>query len=343
MTLYYEAIDNAKTHQAIATALEGRRHAAANAIANATSEEEIDEKISQLLGGAITPKSSEAGAQASRDLNELISENLAKYGRLQNVPSSFSVFAHGICPGGNCNQGGERKGRVFTPVHRDKACSRCRFRLTGPAFLAGLTMNANILISEISASAEKERNLNKEILEHEDADMPTTILETRVNQEISFRDELWADWAAEVTTIQECITKTKESCEGSSTLPIEHVSIGFSLTEKHHLSMLHTICQNSKIILGSSMDVPTGLKERRDSMLFDIVANNNAETYLVRLDKKEREKAFDALGDMINELENKTPEGADFIDRLLKGDEKLPPSLLPSLTQRQADLEVFND
>ncbi len=343
MTLYYEAIDNAKTHQAIATALEGRRRAAANAIASATSEEEVNEKMSTLLGGVITPKSNEVGAEASEDLNDLISDNLTKFGRLQNVPSGFNVFAHGICPGGNCSQGGKRKGRTFTPVHRDKACSRCRFRLTGPAFLAGLALNANILISEISASAEKERNLNREILEHEDADMPTTILETRVNQEIAFRDELWADWAAEVATIQECITKTNKSGEGSRTLPVECANIGFSFTEKHHLSMLHTICKNSKIILGSSMDVPAGLKERRNSMLFDIVANNNTEAYLVRLGKKEREKAFEALGDMIDELENNTPEGADFVEKLLKGEEKLPPSLLPSPTQRRPDLEVVND
>lgn len=341
MTLHYEAVNNAKTHAEITSAFEKRRLNAVEKIAEAELDtpDEIESVISKIFGGLCSPRTNDEVTILDRQ--NLISDNIEKFGNLLNVPSGFNVFAHGICPGGDCAQGGPRLGSRFTPVHRDKSCSRCRFRITGPAFLAGLTMNANILISEINASSDKVRKLNEEILELENADLPTAILETRVNQEAAFRDELWADWGAEYQTIQECLEMERQS-GGNPTLPTVSGEGGLDVTfkEQHTVSMLHTICQTSKLISGSSVDIPEGLKERRNQMLYDIMANNNADAYLIKLKKQDRERAFDAFGDIVQDLEGTSAEGADFIESLVRGDKFLPANKLSELS-RPVGLESF--
>ncbi|WP_319413369.1 VPA1269 family protein [uncultured Cohaesibacter sp.] len=339
MTLHYEAVDNAKTHTEITGAFEKRRLNAIKKIAELDTPDEIESAISEIFGGLCSPRTNDEVSILDR--KNLINDHIEKFGKLQNVPSGFSVFAHGICPGGDCSQGGPRLGSRFTPVHRDKSCSRCRFRITGPAFLAGLTMNANILISEINASSDKVRKLNEEILELENADLPTAILETRVNQESAFRDELWADWGAEYQTIQECLEMERQS-GGNSNLPTVSGEGGLDVTfqEQHTVSMLHTICKTSMLISGSSVDIPEGLKERRNEMLYDIMANNNAEAYIIKLNKRDRERAFDAFGDIVQDLEGTSAEGADFIESLVRGDKFLPANKLSELS-RPLGLESF--
>ena len=317
MTLHYEAVNNAKTHEAIAAAFEERRKQAIHAIGNASSQEEAEEAIENLLGGLAL---SDANPNEAMDL---MSENFGKFKSLKDIPSGMSVFSHGICPGGECSKGGAGKGSNLLPVHRPKACSRCRFRVTGPAFLAGLVLNANILIAEIQASSEKEKELIAELNDLEDAELPTGLIESRINQEQAFRDELYADWAAEITTIQNCrdlLNKSNKDIDKS--VPVVP-DINFSFIEKHNVTMMNAICENAQIIAGASADIPSGLRERRDSVLFDIMAQNNAANYLLKLNKSERSKAFDEFGKMLSNIEDTTPNGADHIEKLVNGEERL--------------------
>ena len=318
MTLHYEAIDNAKTHEAIAAAFEERRKQAIHAIGNASSQEEAEEAIENLLGGL---------AQSDANPNEaleIMSEQFGKFEKLKDIPSGMSVFSHGICPGADCSKGAVGSAQnKFMPVHRPKACSRCRYRVTGPAFLAGLVLNANILIAEIQASSEKEKELIAELNDLEDAELPTGLIESRINQEQAFRDELYADWAAEITTIQNCrdlLNKSNEDIDKS--VPVVP-DINFSFVEKHNVTMMTAICENAQIIAGASADIPSGLRERRDSVLFDIMAQNNAANYLLKLNKSERSKAFDEFGKMLSNIEDTTPNGADHIEKLVNGEERL--------------------
>jgi integrase-like protein len=286
MTLHYESVDSGKINSTISQALEARRVSAANAIASARNEEELDAAIENVMGGF-------ASSDSSESIKPATSYAFANGRNLRSSPGAFSVFSHGICPGGDCRQGGEKRGNTHLPVHRDKACSRCRFRITGPAFVAGLEMNANILMNEISDSTRKEAQLNVELLELNRTGKPCAVLESRLQQEREYRDEVWADWAAEYNTIKRCLGLAREK-KNQDSLPALPADISVHFSEKGQLSLLQDIIGKSKMISAASFDIPSGLEEVRNEMLWDIaIRSGDVAKYLISLTKTERNIALD--------------------------------------------------
>ncbi|MBO6827133.1 MAG: tyrosine-type recombinase/integrase [Sneathiella sp.] len=318
MTLHYEAVDNFKTHEAISTAFEERRQQAIIHIQSADNEEELERGIDQLIGGCLNAADSEA--------LDLAKENVETFGSLHQAPGGFSVFSHGICPGGECSKGGEKKSGTYFPVHRDKACSRCRFRITGPAFLEGLTLSANIIMSEIHAITEKEREINAEILKKAENGEPIAWLESRKAQEVDLKDNLWADWAAEFTAIQECLKMTaKQNDSNSAQLPAFPTDLSYSLSNKHHLSLLNTITKKSKLLTGANIDIPTGLREQRNEMLYQIAEKNNLSQWLFALPTIQRQTTLDEFANMLEDLEDSLlSDGTDPIQDLIAGIAQIP-------------------
>lgn len=317
MTLHYEAVNNAKTHEAIAAAYEERRTRAINGIAQAESEDEAQKVIEQILGGLAK---SDANDNHAMDALQL---NFAEFKKLEDNPAGMSVFSHGICPGGNCKTGGEKFGAKHLPVHREKACSRCRYRITGPAFLQGLVLNANILMSEICESQAREKKLIAEINEHRDAGTNSAHIESSLNQERASREMIFADWAAEITTVRHAIELQKGAAEGADTSVPTVKNLDLSFVEKHNVTMLYSICKQAAMIKGASMDVPVGLRERRDTILLDIAIQNNAEKYLISNDKETRADAYHAFAELLCDVEDRPQNGADHIEQLLNGEKKL--------------------
>ncbi|MCC8397318.1 hypothetical protein LJ656_32605 [Paraburkholderia sp. MMS20-SJTR3] len=93
----------------------------------------------------------------------------------QSEPASWVVGDIGICPvgGSRCCRGGppspESK-RVHGPVPGGaKNCARCRFFITGPAFLAGLVARFNSVGVSLSTAAERLRAAEDEIYKLEEA------------------------------------------------------------------------------------------------------------------------------------------------------------------------------
>lgn len=291
MTLHYQSIENSKISRSLREALEQRRLAAANAIANAESEDDLERIIQEVLGGV-------AHIASGQDYKEATSYAFASSKSLKNSPGTFSVFSHGICPGADCAQGGIKKGSYYFGVHRDKACARCRFRITGPAFLGGLELSANSLMFEISESLRKEENLNKELLKRSKSGLPNANLESRVSQELEFRDELWADWAAEYKTILECMSMLERP--SSNNLPAIPGDVHIALSEKGRLPMVQTLLDCSDLILGSGLDLPDGVNEIRDSMVYEIaLQDGEISNYLVSLPIEAKEEAIKRFARLI--------------------------------------------
>lgn len=312
MTLHYQAVDARKVGTALTEALEARRMAAAQAIGNARDMDELEEAIDDMLGGL-------ANGISGKGFWESAEYAMANGKNLKSGTAAFSVFSHGICPGGDCSQGGEKKGNFHMPVHRDMACARCRFRITGPAFLAGLELNANILMNEISESSRREEKLNAELLQLSRAGKPTAILESRVSQEQRYRDEVWADWAAEYRTIRECLDMA-HSFEDND-LPALPRDITISLSERSRLPMLQGIIGKSKLIYGSSLDLPPGLVEARNDMLWEIASKSgDIASYLISLDKESRDAALHQFGEIIC---NYADEIGEDLDNLIQDQSKL--------------------
>lgn len=307
MTLHYEAMNTQKVHQTLSSKLEERRLAASQAIGNAHNEEELDDAIENILGGV-------ASEISNGDYKLPSKRAFESHNQLKDGPGAFSVFSHGICPGGDCGQGGGKKGPFYLPVHRDKACSRCRFRITGPAFLGGLELNANILMNEISDSIHKEEILNNNLLELNRAKKPAAALESRIAQEQEFRDELWADWAAEYKTIRECIEISRP--EGATSVPALPENIAVHFQEKGRLSMLQHLLDESAVVTGASFDLPAGLEKIRNEMLWDIaIESGDIAKYLITLPKKNRDKALSDFGRLLcDHADQNCTEPEDLIE-----------------------------
>ncbi|MCP3728473.1 hypothetical protein M3I53_36115 [Paraburkholderia sp. CNPSo 3272] len=95
----------------------------------------------------------------------------------QSAPGSWIVGDIGICPvgGTRCEQGGQVQNStaskpLYSPVPGGaKNCVRCRFFITGPAFLAGLVARFNAVGVSLTTAAERLRTLEKEIYRLEEA------------------------------------------------------------------------------------------------------------------------------------------------------------------------------
>ena len=97
----------------------------------------------------------------------------------QESAASFFFEDKGICPvgGGLCDIGGDvvcRSGGYpsYGPVQgypHERNCVRCRFFLTGPAFLPGLQAHANSISYKISECSERYINLEQQVKALEDS------------------------------------------------------------------------------------------------------------------------------------------------------------------------------
>lgn len=297
MTLHYQSIENKKINSSIKEALELRRLSAAEAIANAESEDDLERAIEDVLGGISLAASGQDYRAATRSA-------FSSARNLRDASGTFSVFSHGICPGADCAQGGTKKGDIYLGVHRDKACCRCRFRITGPAFLGGLELNANTLMFEISESLQKEKKLNEELLERSKKSSPCAIVESRISQELEYRDELWADWAAEYKTILECMTMLQGTSHNN--LPALPEEVQMTLSEKHRLPMAQALLDSSEFIAGSSLDLPNGITEVRDAMIYDIAQQDGQfANYLISLPSEARSISIKKFSQLVCQASEK--------------------------------------
>ncbi|WP_167648810.1 site-specific integrase [Mameliella alba] len=295
MTLHYHAPAPEEIHKRLRDGFENRRLNAIRAVSEAESSDELDKAISEITNGLHDLRGHTSGLKLAKSY-------LDERGPLGKSPGAMAVFSHGICPGGECAKGGEKKGNYWFGVHRDKACSRCRFRITGPAFLNGLVMNANVLLLEIADSKQKEKELNFELHKARKEGKAIAILETRLSQEHSFQDELWSDWAAEYQMIDLCVRERFNS-EGSEDLPVGLDQLDHHIRDGDRLELLEAILADHRLIQGSIMDIPSGLVERRNEMLYEISAKNgDVSEYLLSLSRVNRKEALNAFGSLAAQL-----------------------------------------
>lgn len=319
MTWHYVEVNNQKTNEEVRRGLEMRRQRAVAELDNLNTNEEVDDVLSRVLGGMVSLRGDQfQGA-------ELLTDAL-----LSDEPGRYEVFAHGICPGGDCSTGGEYYKNSYRPVFRPRACSRCRHRVTGPVFLNGLVHRLNALMVELKDSYAKEAALNSEIEEAEDAGSSPTILEGLVRRERELRDEVWAEWAAELNTVRKA-QDLLDTEEPTSKLPMvtgmDLNGLRATFKSVHQLALLHGVVSESNIITGSTLEVPPGARAKRDEMLLEIARKNDAAAFFYKLPPDTRKRALDAFGDLLTHhvIQGDNSEmDEDRIEGLLQGSEKMP-------------------
>jgi len=191
----------------------------------------------------------------------------------QQSGASFIKDDKGICPKGclGCDTGGtyinDDTGKTsygIVPGYPEQNCVRCRWFLTGPAFLPGLVHHFNVIGYNISETAERLIRFEEEIeelenlnLEREQNNLPFIEneklfkLEKLHQQEMQKNDKLANDYNATLRLIDRCVAIIKQPKDDGQT---QLVSVGtmddvqIALEDApDKLSQIQTVCNGAAI------------------------------------------------------------------------------------------------
>lgn len=317
MTWYYQDVTNYQVHSALQAAIEQQK-----TIIKDPSK--LSEENAERLASTVITFRSEADFIGADMLHEH-----------RRMGGGIDVFSHGICPGGNCETGGERlaEGR-YKPVWRPRACSGCRFRVTGPAFLNGLVQRANELMWEIKGSIRKEADLNLQIEEEEDAGRSAAHLRSSIGKEQVFRDLLFNEWCLELRTVHRAVELFRDgrgATENALVAGHDLANATACWRETHEFELAQRLVHDSTIVQGS-LDLPADVLSYRDQVLLKIAYANDLAGYFYSLDKRTARRALDLFGELLITH----TDSADQLQELIDGAKLLEdvPKLAESLSEK---------
>jgi len=217
----------------------------------------------------------------------------------QKTAAGFVVEDKGICPVGcgSCHIGGENLRKSTDPrfsVHapvpgypNEKNCVRCRFFITGPAFLPGLIAHFNFLSFQLTECSKRYVPLERSISELEDSRLQceaegnpflrTDVLD-RTNrvyeQEAVKADKICHDLHAALQLIDRCQELLgKQNEDGVKLVPVGKVTdLQYALEEtESELYQLQVICENAIIY----PEIDAGKAHLRRSQILDVMLTIN--------------------------------------------------------------------
>ena len=219
---------------------------------------------------------------------------------------SHQILTHGICPGGDCRTGGEysQSEKEHGPLPRAGACSLCRYRVSGPMFLAGLVINANKIMFELHTKGEEMRELNDAIRTRRRRGQASSAFEAR--REVLHREleDLWAEWAAEHRYVQdslhllEKLAARKDESPGLPVLVREGVleEVGVRTERRHAFHLAQLLSEASA---HAPSERQAAAVAERDAFLNEMLCNNDVSPFLLRLDAVNRLAAGNLLGQLV--------------------------------------------
>jgi hypothetical protein len=281
MTIYYTKIGHAEIRDEL-----GSAHKRALAAAPLRIQQQIRNKKFEELKDSLVPNDRLTFSKLNAD----------------HPPSAFSFTDIGICPmgGGRCEQGGdvendEVKIKKYLPVPYghlgEKNCIRCRFFITSPAFLGGLTAVFNEISLKQFYVKKKEKNLliHIEYLEDEryDAEKNDSVFvksmelqRAESNLEVIAKEtSMYAtDEVYIARLVGQCTNLLNKSIEEDSetgTMLVtntESTNIDWSISETNsEFHQLSTVCENATIYALSDASVANA----RRTQLIDKMAHQN--------------------------------------------------------------------
>lgn len=243
--------------------------------------------------------------------NVAYNDPVALHAAVQAAPGGVSLIVEdrGVCTvgGTRCNEGGElydsaKKHYGPTPGYpAQRNCTRCRFFLTGPAFLPGLIAHFNVISFNLSECAKKYVDLEIQVRSLEDrryeAEKQHAIFDqfaqlSRLNQlyeECAERaNGLAHDLNASYRLIHRCTELLEIESEGKNKLiassAMSHVSIGLQ-EEVSEMHQLEIICENSVVFQGCDERSAT---LRRSQVLDAMLQLNGKKPVFFRLSEEQQ-------------------------------------------------------
>lgn len=236
-----------------------------------------------------------------RDASPLVVTNdIAALAALDaNAQSGWAIGDTGICPvgTGKCDVGGPslngNKVKVaFAPVPGGpKNCVRCRFFITGPAFLGGLVAKFNSIGVSLMEASERLRKLEMEICGIEDRAEPEELRHLgraydrrdRVLEEV---DTLAYNWHACFGLVQRCKAALKAASGNGVSLVLAGNAgdLDTALTECSDFELYNAVCQVASVYPNDSPVLPT---LRRGRLLDAMLSRNGRRPVFATLSEDE--------------------------------------------------------
>ncbi|WP_099609559.1 gamma-mobile-trio integrase GmtZ [Vibrio coralliilyticus] len=334
MTIYYTKSD--KTGANLREKMElGEKEAMSKATQTLKSfveQQRIEEVKSQLVGSSVDL------------LNSLDNARPA---------SSYLWKDFGICPVGGafCSEGGcpvATKANIYHPVPAgylgEQNCFQCRFFITGPAFLVGLTAMFNEISLAVNTQSIRYTSLGQklddiaekiDVIDHQlykikaDSSEKSALESNRrelvgermhLNSEIETRakklDLYLSDMNAIHRHIHNCQTlmrNPKENTDNHYQLIVPHeFTLGVELDEVSNFHQLSEVCSNAELYHSCSDDLAV---TRRSQMFDKMMVENGIQPQLFLL--SEEEQLF--VGNQLTELMLARLKGWENVDRLMDG------------------------
>jgi hypothetical protein len=280
-------------------------------------------------------------------------------------PSSTYLWKDfGICPvGGNsCSSGGDIVvvgANLYNPVPAgyigEQNCPRCRFFITGPAFLIGQVAIYNEITLALTSQSLRHSELQQEltdvcnrieIISHQQYEQLKTGKVTsksaddkevlrakrrKLNSEIETRakkmDMLFTDLNFLYRHIQNSrvITKNLKPTESNKLMLVvpDELDFDISLEESTHFRLLSEVCENAELFHSCSNELALA---KRSQNLDKLMMHNGIKPKLLLLDEREQT----IIGNQLTQLMYSRIQSWETIDRLIDGD----------LTLRDLDSDV---
>jgi hypothetical protein len=254
---------------------------------------------------------------------------LREYGKRRDL-APFEIFLHGICPGGSCSTGGEKgSGERFLPVWRERACSGCRYRVTGPKFLPGIQNRINNLFAELRLAERRAREISRAIEEKElETGKEDHALRTIQRSESSFKNRLSEELAKELR-VQKIVQQVRETAlaQGDSSdnllLPVmpgfDPAALGYGLDQVHEFELFWTLVKETRLLPASIMETAQGVEPYMKKLLKTVLRANNLAELTSSLSDRQETDAYLQIGGVLLE---RYPDPNDF-QQLVDGAVKL--------------------
>ncbi|MCE0493877.1 gamma-mobile-trio integrase GmtZ [Vibrio salinus] len=271
-----------------------------------------------------------------------------------NRPASSYLFKDfGICPvgGAYCSEGGcpvAMKANIYHPVTSgylgEQNCIQCRFFVTGPAFLIGLSALFNEISLAVNTQSYRYSQLEHkldttvekiEVINHQiyklkaDSSLKTSLETERksliderfhLNSEIETRakklDLFMSDMNAIHRHIHDCqqiLNQTKNSSKKKLQLIVpKKLQIGFELDEVSNFHQLSEVCENAELFHSCNDELAV---TRRSQAIDKMMMANGIQPKLFLLNEEEQLQ----VGNQLTQLMLTRLKGWENVDRLIDG------------------------
>ncbi|WP_231727205.1 VPA1269 family protein [Kordiimonas lipolytica] len=317
MTFYY---DSPNTTDVVNAINETHRHFGRKVRQSLESDDRPEQVAAQIFE-AIGNTSLET-EDANIALRELVKRRL-----------SPDIFAHGICPGADCSAHPTTPQSQHANVFRPRACSSCRFRITGPAFLSGLVWRYNSLIAECKVSISSEQKIRAKSEEFEQNGEQHRAYKLRLEAERleRERDHLFKEVTTEFWTIVKCLQiKNKE--QGALVIR-DQAPLKLIHKEVNDFTLFQNVISGASLHFDADHEVPDSIVMRRNEILKKIARQNNMEELFFKLTDQENCEAMNSLCSLISE--------SPYVEQLITGEYKITdlPTLKSQFDQMHTMLE----